>query len=205
MTAAACIKINIAGEAAPAASRRTNPRGSYMKKIGLTLGSIAAATTLLAGEPATLDRLLDCANIETDNERLACFDRGVQSIRGAAPTKAAALPSSPAPRDTSTSPSPGTSSTSGQDFGEEQLGRRDESDKPAKALQARIASTRSGGQGTYLVTLDNGQVWRHESGRMAQYLGPGEAVTITGAALGSYRLTRDAGKSKDWVRVTRVR
>jgi 23S rRNA pseudouridine2605 synthase len=57
----------------------------------------------------------------------------------------------------------------------------------------------------YLVTLDNGQVWRHEDGGMAPYLVPGDAVTISRGAMGSYRLTRDAGKSKDWVRVTRVR
>jgi hypothetical protein len=41
---------------------------------------------------------------------------------------------------------------------------------------------------------------------MANYLNPGEAVTITRASMGSYRLTLDsAGNGKSWVRVTRVR
>jgi hypothetical protein len=45
----------------------------------------------------------------------------------------------------------------------------------------------NGGSGVYFITLDNGQVWRLESGGMADYLSPGAAVTISKAALGSYR------------------
>jgi hypothetical protein len=53
--------------------------------------------------------------------------------------------------------------------------------------------------------LDNGQVWRHEDSVQGEYLRDGEAITIEKGALGSYKLTRDAGKSRNWIRVTRVR
>jgi hypothetical protein len=72
-------------------------------------------------------------------------------------------------------------------------------------LQARIAGTRKATGGLYLIILDNGQTWRHESGSMEPYLKVGEAVTIRKGTLGSHRLTLDSGQSKNWVRVTRVR
>jgi hypothetical protein len=92
-------------------------------------------------------------------------------------------------------------------FGQEQMQPKDRPELAAESavLRARIASTRRGGQGTYLIALDNGQVWRHEEGSQAEYLKVGEAVTITRGAMGSYRLTLDAGSSRNWVRVSRVR
>lgn len=74
-------------------------------------------------------------------------------------------------------------------------------------MHARISSQKEiGSSRIYNVFLDNGQVWRHENTHLGSYLREGEAVTIaqTGA-LGTYRLTRDAGKEKDWIKVTRVR
>jgi hypothetical protein len=57
----------------------------------------------------------------------------------------------------------------------------------------------------FIVYLDNGQAWKHQDVVLGEYLREGEAITISRAALGSYRLTRDAGKSKNWIRVTRIR
>jgi hypothetical protein len=92
-------------------------------------------------------------------------------------------------------------------MGEEQLKGRNQAQvaQEQASLHGRITQAGRGAQGTYLVTLDNGQVWRHEQGAMADYLTPGETVTITRASLGSYRLTLDSGNKKNWVRVTRVR
>ena len=71
------------------------------------------------------------------------------------------------------------------------------------AVAKKVERLRSG----YLaVHLDNGQVWRHENAHLGSYLRQGEAVTITRVdGVGGYRLTRDAGRDKDWIRVTRVR
>jgi hypothetical protein len=74
-----------------------------------------------------------------------------------------------------------------------------------QVLHSRIVSLHQTGQGTYVVALDNGQAWRHENEHLGSYLREGELVTIRKAALGSYRLTRDEGDAKNWIRVTRVR
>ena len=73
-----------------------------------------------------------------------------------------------------------------------------------QVLHAHIAELKAAGSGRYLVVLDNGQVWRHEDAYLGGFLKTGEAVTISKGAMGSYRLTRDAGQSKNWIRVTRV-
>lgn len=72
-------------------------------------------------------------------------------------------------------------------------------------VKARIVNVRDAGAGTFVVSLDNGQSWRHEDEYLGSYLRQGEAVTITRSTMGSHRLTRDAGKAKEWIRVTRVR
>jgi hypothetical protein len=72
-------------------------------------------------------------------------------------------------------------------------------------VQARITALRSAGPGVFVVSLDNGQSWRHENEYLGAYLREGDAVTITRGSMGTYRLTRDAGKAKDWIRVTPTR
>ena len=54
-------------------------------------------------------------------------------------------------------------------------------------------------------SLDNGQTWRHEDQTLGAYLKEGEAITIRKGTLGSYRLSRDDGDAKNWIRVSRVR
>ena len=73
-------------------------------------------------------------------------------------------------------------------------------------MHARLTSQKQiGSSRTYNLFLDNGQVWRHEDSHLGSYLREGESITITRATLGSYRLTRDAGSAKDWIKVSRVR
>lgn len=95
---------------------------------------------------------------------------------------------------------------SSANLGEEQLRRRSQSaDADVQQLQVRITEARKGASGTYLVTLDNGQVGRYEEGSMAEYLRPGGAITIRPGSLGSYRLSLDEGRAKNSARVTRER
>lgn len=98
-------------------------------------------------------------------------------------------------------------SPSAASFGDEKLSNKARPDLPEeeRQLQAHISSVRSLPPDAYLVTLDNGQSWRHENMRQAEFLKVGDAITITRASLGTYRLTRDAGDAKNWIRVTRVR
>ncbi len=186
-----------------------------------TTVATSVAALLFAAVPASqgaetlgssLDRLVGCADIAESAARLECFDRGVAPLRPprapAASVNADIVAPAPVASPTPAAPAPTQSAPPARiALGEEQLKGRNQVQiaQEQRSLQARIAQARRGGQGTYLITLDNGQVWRHEQGSMAGYLNPGEAVTITPASMGSYRLTLDSGSAKNWVRVTRVR
>jgi hypothetical protein len=163
-------------------------------------------------------------------QRLACFDREIALTRKSAATAAPAAPSPaqvpvPAASRESRSTRPAAPASSAQisapvpapaptaatraapSFGEEQLSPKDRptASEDPQALHARIASLREVEPSTYLVTLDNGQAWRHEDSRLGPYLREGEAITISKGSLGTYRLTRDDGQSRNWIRVKRVR
>ena len=197
-----------------------------MKKSLVPLFLAAAVTQVLAGEaPTNADRLVDCTDLRDSAARLACFDREIvpfarSRIASAAPplnapatSQARALPPAVArnapPASVSPPPPPPRAlppAPAGSSLGAEQLEstRRQRDQEETPSLTARITTLREAG-GAYVVTLDNGQIWRHENQHLGSYLRQGEAVTIRKATLGSYRLTRDAGDSKDWIRVTRVR
>ncbi len=183
--------------------------------IPLLVGSLSTAVAAAAAPDN--NALLACYQMQEAAARLQCFDREV------APLARQALANTPAPAVRAQTPAanvqvpaatvrtpPGpvpAPAASRPEFGQEQLKR---SDQPAPSedslsITARITSQRSAAQGTYLVSLDNGQVWRHETGSQAEYLKPGDSVTISRGSLGSYRLTRDAGKAKNWIKVTRIR
>lgn len=141
----------------------------------------------------------------------------VAAPAAAAPAAAApaAAPQAPAPAAAAAAPPAPTgaaaaaaSNTAGS-FGEEQVKGVARKETPAeqRTLHARITlQDELGSSGIFNVHLDNGQVWRHENSHLGSYLREGDAVTITKVGgLGAYRLTRDAGRDKDWIRVTRVR
>lgn len=181
--------------------------------ISLLVGGFATATLAAGAAAPDADQLLACSRLQDTAARLQCFDRATaplaqQAAPRAQPPATVPLPATPRAAPPATLPvAPPAQPASPQEFGQEQLKAKGESgaSQEPPALNARIASLRKGGPGKYLVTLDNGQVWSHESSVHADYLIVGEAVTISRAALGSYRLTRDAGKAKNWIRVTRVR
>lgn len=186
-----------------------------MRKPLLPLLLLAAPVLAAEQDAAGLGRVLACAGIESAIARLDCFDRESRPLiqaRGATGSAASTPPpvvvAPPAPvaaPPSSVVAAPPSAAT--PSLGEEQLKSRDrpeESTAPSE-MRAHIETLRNGSGGVYFITLDNGQVWRHESGGMADYLSPGAAVTISKAALGSYRLTLDAGRSKNWIRVSRVR
>ena len=198
-----------------------------MKKQTTFALLLAAAPLAWSGEaPRGLEAELQaCAGITEGVARLDCYDRLARTrrpqvaatapppARAAAPAPASAPAPAPAPAPAAVVP-PAAPSVRGNApapdsaaFAQEQLKPRDAPDRESAqaALQARIATTRKGAGGLYFVTLDNGQVWRHEDGAMADYMKAGEAVTISRASLGSYRMTLDAQNAKNWVRVTRVR
>lgn len=182
-----------------------------MRRALASLFFATTAASLGAAQPPA-PGILACTELADASARLACFDRELAPfVRERRDVPAAPPPASPPPAPppvsadvaTPRAPSPPADSA----FAQEQLKPQDRPAPPAEAatLRGRITAHRRGGQGTYLVTLDNGQVWRHEEGSQVDYLKVGAAVTITRAALGSYRLTLDGGSARNWVRVSRVR
>lgn len=186
-----------------------------MKARVLVVMVSAAVPALAAGAAAAAQNqggIAACSAITDPAARLACFDAesarldsnsGAKVEAPAAPVRPA--PEAPASRSTPAPPTAATSTPAVPTLGEEQLRRNDSSPQNQETLKAKISETRRGSGGVYFVTLDNGQVWRHEEGSMAEFLRPGSAVTISRASMGSYRLTLDAGSARNWVRVTRVR
>jgi hypothetical protein len=171
------------------------------------IAALVAAVVMVEASAASLspDELVACAGMTDSAARLACYDREVAPLaREVAERARASSPAAPSP---ATVAAPATATTSSPSFGQEQLTReqRPAPEKEELTLHARLSSQKSAGPGLFNLYLDNGQIWRHEDQVLGSYLKDGDAITIERGALGSYKLSRDAGKSRNWIRVTRVR
>jgi hypothetical protein len=181
-----------------------------MQKRKLIPALVAAVMMVEAGAASlSVDQLVACAGITDSVVRVACYDREVAPlVREVAERARASSPAAPTPPPVPTpAPATATAPTPAPSFGQEQLTReqRPAPEKEELALHARLSSQKPVGAGRFNLYLDNGQVWRHEDQVLGSYLKDGDAITIEKGALGSYKLTRDAGKSRNWIRVTRVR
>lgn len=76
----------------------------------------------------------------------------------------------------------------------QQLSSRD-AEPEQSAVSARVKALRQDAGGALLIELDNGQQWRQTSGSSAPLLEVGHEVTITRAALGSYRMSTPSGRA----------
>jgi hypothetical protein len=182
-----------------------------MKKSVISFVLVTACVPALPAQSDT-ERLVGCADIQNSRDRLACFDREVAPLVSArsrpAPLPApAAAPAPVAATPAPAAPAPVAPSPAVRSFGEEQLQRKDRIPDPEDqlTLHAKIERIRTVTASDFIVYLDNGQAWRHQDINLGSYLRVGEAITISRGTLGSYRLTRDAGNSKNWIRVSRIR
>lgn len=115
------------------------------------------------------------------------------------PPPAAATPAAPA------AATPATPSAT-QSFGGENVASAKTESEDQRVMHARLTSQKElGSTRTFNLFLDNGQVWRHEDAPLGAYLRDGDAITITKHSMGVYRLTKDGAKSKNWIKVRRVR
>ncbi|HVJ30754.1 MAG TPA: hypothetical protein VNA66_10635, partial [Gammaproteobacteria bacterium] len=151
--------------------------------LQLRIAAIAAAAAIQAadaqgpGDAVNVD-VSECVNLTTSEERLACFEKQVEGAR-TNPT-AASAPAAP-----STAPP----SSSG--------GKAEPLD-----IQARVAELRETVPNSYLITLDNGQVWRQTVPK-AYALRPGDPVRVYYSRWRTYRLTNE--KLRSFIQVERVR
>ena len=73
-------------------------------------------------------------------------------------------------------------------------------------MSSRITAMTEVGAKKYLISLENGQVWRQqESAQVASFFHVGDDVLIRKGALGSYQLSSVSTGEKNWIPVMRMR
>jgi len=148
---------------------------------------VSAAAVQLAVAQVSVD-VSNCVELTKPEERLACFEAQVAAAGNAPPAAGSAAPSSAAPAD----------------FGLPQE-KDDDDDKPAlpPELNAKVAETRETVPNAYLITLDNGQVWRQTQPKYGYVLRPGYDVRIYATKIRSFRLA--SRQLPGYIQVERVR
>ena len=124
----------------------------------------------------------ECVKLTTPEERLACFEAQVEGARNA--------------------PAPATSGNSSASSGSREFGQQGDPEPEVQEIEARVTDLRETVPHAYLITLDNGQVWRQTVPK-AYGLREGIPVRIYYSRWRAYRLTNDQLKS--FIQVERVR
>jgi hypothetical protein len=198
--------------------KRMNPGGGIEKRcaaaavLALALVTVPAAFTQ-DSESVNVD-VGECVNLESAEARFACYEARVEAARPATePPKAAAAeprssdlrPSAEPPRSSEPKRSaepPQRAATEPRTVAQRRADARDEADE-AVEIFGTIASLRETVPNSYLITLEDGQVWRQMRPKWYP-MRPGQKVRIYPGRLGTaYRLT--AGNLNSFVQVERVR
>jgi hypothetical protein len=167
---------------------------------GATLLALAgwAGAALGMGAADLAAQMHDCSAITGRNERLACFDRvaatlnAVTATTGPGATAAPATAAKSAPRVAPAVAAAATAADPQARFGfsatqiEQAREDQEPANQPLQSLTARVSGARRVGNGGWLITLDNGQVWRQVA--PSESLDPvaGSSVTIKPASFGSF-------------------
>jgi len=138
---------------------------------------------------AELEPLLKgCATIRNDTERLACYDRVIAQLYSRS--------------DNNPQPAPSPEAMFGAGAQTNPRPQIDEHvSEELSSITAHVAALRTAADGSQLIELDNGQLWKQEDARKL-LLRMGDAVTISRAAMQSFKLSTPAQR---FARVSRVR
>jgi hypothetical protein len=166
----------------------------------------------------------DCVSLKSPDDRLACFERHVEAAKpkpdarpapapSAVPTPAAApqaevaataaapAPAAAPPSAVAAAPAPATAPPSAAAAAAPVAGSS--APPPPPEIVATVTELRETVPNAWLITLDNGQVWRQNIPQRFA-LKPGQRVTLHGTKWGaSYRLSADA--LGGFIQVERVR
>lgn len=158
--------------------------------------------------------LENCAEIEQPAERLACYDKlagrlpdGTVSEGDAAPGEVG--PGAPAPDVILSAPSDVTADVSSAEqakdaealFGLEHK-QKPEEERPYE-LRLKWTGKERDAYGKWVITLDNGQVWRQTDSTRFSFRNPEQWVVVSRGFLGSFFLG-EPGRNRQ-IRVERVR
>jgi hypothetical protein len=158
----------------------------------------------IAAEGNALERAHACVNQSDDARRLACYDAALRVNSESDSSAGANGANRPVPQNSPAAPVPSPTTqdpTATESFGYQGDIAREKVDREAaaapklKMLQARITAIERLPLGEFVVTLDNGQVWREKAKQSIGPLRVGDQVTIRAGALGSYRLSGSSNRS----------
>jgi hypothetical protein len=149
------------------------PRGDQLLRSTLLTASVLLGNAALSQSSVPAADLGDCAAIERDVERLACYDALARRTTADEPPIAPATASE--------------SAAAIDAFGSELI-ESDDIDTPQE-IRSRLIGEFAGWRGNTEFRLENGQVWRQaEEGRLV-YEADAPLVTIRRGAFNSYRLS----------------
>lgn len=144
--------------------------------------------------PGTLEALLACRDLADGSERLACFDRAASSL-AAAQAGGSVVVVDRARVEAARRQAFGFTLPSLADILPDARSGAGES-LVLKQVEAGVVSARLGRDGKWVLSLDNGAVWRQtDTETLPREPRPGSRVVIKSAALGSYLMSVDGQRS----------
>ena len=137
---------------------------------------IALAAALTIAADAVPPALLSCASVKKNSERLACYDQTIERLSSDSASAAA--------------PERSAEAMFGAPATAVAVDRQE-----VASVNARVTALRHDASGALVIDLDNGQQWRQTSGSGSPLLEVGNEVTITRAALNSFRMSTPTGRA----------
>ncbi len=166
-----------------------------MKKLLLPL-------LFLFVQPALADEetLTQCRQIDEITERVACYDKIVDSHVPVDSSDSAEISTPPESAESNTVPD--SQSLFGKNDAEaKRIVETSMAIKPIDQIEAKVTDVRKSANKKLTVTLDNGQTWRQLDNRPMP-LKSGETVIVRKASLGSFLMEKQSGSRS--IRVKRV-
>ncbi len=168
-------------------------RGLRITGLAALIASTAAVQSVAAQNDSVVVEVGECVDLPSPEQRLACFEAQVEAARNAPPAAAATAAAAPAPASSSTAP---------EDFGLREPEPKEVRELPPE-IHAKVVELRETVPNAFLITLDNGQVWRQTQPKYDYELRPGSDVRIFASRWRSFRL--DSPQQRGHIQVERVR
>jgi hypothetical protein len=146
------------------------------------VAAVVASAAAIGLASAQVVNVSECVKLTTPEERLACFEAQVEDGRN--------------------NPVPAPATSGSQKSGSTEFGADGDREPEVQEIAARVTDLRQTVPNSYLITLDNGQVWRQTVPKMYA-LREGSPVRIYYSRWRTYRLTND--QLKGFIQVERVR
>lgn len=186
---------------------------SSATSVATAIIGLAAAQGVYADESQHLPvDVGDCVDLESPEERFACYEERANAALHKAGDEEAGDAASAAPEERSEARRERANESEAHAANESETGAPDDRDRASRTFEretnerreivATIKALRETVPNSYVITLDNGQVWRQMAPKVYNFQ-PGDQVRIYPSHWGkSYRLTVE--KLRGFIQVERV-